>query len=156
MKRYLRADTGESHGIKVDKIQQSVKLAEQGTTSQRLALRMESLPKVTSDLNKGKGHIFDYEEREEHSDALSVKSNPNKLMAASMTAQRNMDCKSAPCLMLLEGNADSSDKAGSLPSVYSTVFKAVNTAPCSSGVPRKRPASRRRPPKSVRQQKSRE
>lgn len=54
MRRYLMADTGESETIKVEKIQKSVRLAEKGPMTQRLVLRLEPPPIVTTDLNKEK------------------------------------------------------------------------------------------------------
>ncbi|XP_048628438.1 uncharacterized protein LOC125598285 [Brassica napus] len=156
MRRYLRAETGESHGVKVDKIQRSVTLAENGTTSQRLALRMEAPPIFTTDFNKRKGIVFDYNEKGDNSDALSVKSNPKKLMAASFSAYSSDARRTAPPLLLLQDKSESVGDGGSSKPEYLTVFKAANTAPCSSGILRKRPAPRRRPPKYVRQQKTKE
>ncbi|KAL0727181.1 hypothetical protein Bca4012_023274 [Brassica carinata] len=157
MRRYLLADTGESHAIKVDKVQRSVKLAEKDPMTQRLALRLEDPPRFTSDLSKGKGIVFDYVENREEIRALSVQSNPNKFMASALRAQSFNPSRSAPDPLLLLDASHSDASSEATVSVYPTVFKAGSPAPCSSGrLQRKVDVRRRRPPKSTRQQRYKE
>ncbi|XP_018443735.2 uncharacterized protein LOC108815722 [Raphanus sativus] len=84
----------------------------------------------------------------------SVRSNPQKLIAASFQAHASLSRRSAPPLLTLWRGEDGSETEGSLCSNYSTVFKASkasNFAPCSSGIVKSRAAVRRRPLRSVRQ-----
>lgn len=155
MRRYLRADTGESYGVKVDKVQRSVKLAENGNLTHRLALRLEAPPLFTTDLNRGKGIVFDYQDSGGAPDAQSVQSNPNKLMTTSFKAHSSLARRSAPTLLLLQDDTDSVGNSAVPSSNYPTVFTAGKTALCSSGIVKKRPAPRRRPLKSMRHPKTR-
>lgn len=153
MRRFLMADTGETFEIKADKIKRSVKDAENDTLSQRLALRLEAPPTFIHDLNRGKGIVFDYPENIKEATSRSIQSNPDKLMAASIKAHSVHSRLSLPTQLRLCDSEDSSDTTASLASNFPTVFKASNFAPCSSGTVKKRPAPRKRPPKSVRLQK---
>lgn len=103
---------------------------------------------MTTDLNKGKGPVFDFgdKEMERHNWDLNV--NPNKLLAASMRANKNMFALTA----LMASNKGSSEEAeddlrGTF-SDYPTVFRAGFLEPCSSGTVRKRPPIRRKPPRA--------
>ncbi|KAG2327368.1 hypothetical protein Bca52824_010096 [Brassica carinata] len=156
MRRYLMAETGDSHAIKVDRIHQSLKEVSRDTMMQRATLRLEAPPVIISDLNRGKGLVFDYSDNFGSSRALSTHSNPEKLLADSFKAHSSASACSAPHkLRLLEEEASAeSFNAGGVD--YSTVFRAGSSAPCSSGIVKKRPAVRRRPPKAVRDQRKRE
>lgn len=127
--------------------------------TQRLALRLEATPLFTSDLNRGKEIVFDYLENKKEDKALSIQSNPTKLMAASFQAHSKLSRRSAPHLITMGDGEDIFDSEGSLCSNLPTVFKAVkvpNFAPCSSGIVKNKYAVRRRPPKSTRQRRVRE
>ncbi|KAG2323157.1 hypothetical protein Bca4012_058673 [Brassica carinata] len=158
MRRYLLADTGENREIKIDKIQRSVKLAEKDHMTQRLALRLENPPLFTTDLNKGKGIVFDYLENKKDTAALSVQSNPNKLMAASFQAHSRLSLRSTPLLLEFDKGEETMESEGSFCSNFSTVLKAATAkfAPCSFGMVKNRSAGRRRPPKSSRQKRYKE
>ncbi|XP_013617608.1 PREDICTED: uncharacterized protein LOC106324130 [Brassica oleracea var. oleracea] len=131
MRRYMRDDTGDSRPIKIDRIQQSLREASKDIMTQRSTLRLEAPPMITSDLNKGKGLVFDYCEKSGDSRALSSNSNPEKLLAAFFKAHAAALYQSAPAQ------------------------RDGNYAPCSSGVVKKRPVVRRKPPKSTRDQQKR-
>lgn len=64
MRRFLMADTGEALAIKIDKVKKSVKEAERDPIVQRTVLRLEAAPITTTELNKIKGPVFDYGEKE--------------------------------------------------------------------------------------------
>ncbi|KAL0744170.1 hypothetical protein Bca4012_085683 [Brassica carinata] len=153
MRRFLKADTGETIEVKADKIRRSVKAAENDPLSQRLALRLEPPPTFISDLNKGKGIVFDYKENIKEGRARSVQSIPDKLMAASFKAHPVHSRLSLPSQLLLCDVEDSSETVDSLSSNFPTVFKASNYGPCSSGKAKKKLTPRKRPPKAVRQQR---
>lgn len=153
MRRFMLADTGESYEVKVDKITRSVKSAENDPLSQRLALRLEEAPRFTTELDKGKGIVFEYKETDKETTGRSYQSYPNKLMAASFKAISDATRRSAPEPLLLCGGEDSAETTGSFSSNFPTVFKASNFAPCSSGIGKKRNVVRKRPPKSTRRAK---
>lgn len=156
MRRYMLADTGESKAIKAVKIRQSVKDAEKDPLSQRMALRLEAPPIFTSELNRGKGIVFDYTENQKEETLLTVRSNPDKLMAASFRAFSNDSRRSTPEHLLLCNEEFSEETTGSFSSNYPTVFKAANSAPCTSGINKRKPTVRKRPPKALRKQRSKE
>lgn len=156
MRRYLLADTGESHEVKVDKVRRSVEEAEKDTMVQKCMLSLEAPPKFTNDLNRGKGIVFDYEENVGDSSQLSVQSYPPKLMADSFKAQKALSIFSAPGRLLLCEEESSMAVSKPVSNELPTVFKANSFAPCSSGNFKKRNVVRKRPPKSVRQQRYRE
>ncbi|KAG2305227.1 hypothetical protein Bca52824_033878 [Brassica carinata] len=155
MRRYLRADTGENHAIKVDKVQSSVRMAEKDPISQKTVLRLEQLPVITSDVNKGKGLVFNYTENMGESSALSIPSNPNKLLAGSFKAHSALSARSAPEMKMLCYDKIESGSECSMTPDYPTVFQTGNSKSVYSGVVKKRPAPRKRPPKSVRMQRPR-
>lgn len=64
MQRFLISDTGEDLTIKIDKVKRSVREAESNPISQRTILRLELVPIITTDLNKGKCPIFEYRNKE--------------------------------------------------------------------------------------------
>lgn len=156
MRRYLLADTGESHEVKVDKVRRSVEEAEKDTMVQKCMLSLEAPPKFTNDLKRGKGIVFDYEENVGDSSQLSVQSYPPKLMADSFKAQKALSIFSAPGRLLLCEEESSMAVSKPVSNELPTVFKANSFAPCSSGNFKKRNVVRKRPPKSVRQQRYRE
>lgn len=156
MRRYMRADTGESHDIKVDKIQTSVRESEKDPMLQRVALRLEHPPVVITELNKGKGSVFNYKENMGFSSDASVMSNPPKLMADSFKALASQPSRSTPELKLLCYGNEEPTSGGSLSPGCLTVFRAGHQMPCYFGTTKKRQTQRRRPPKSVRLQRARE
>ncbi|CAH8319043.1 unnamed protein product [Eruca vesicaria subsp. sativa] len=77
-------------------------------------------------------------------------------MAASFKADSSASLQSEPLKRFTLHESDSDASYASFTSDYSTVFRAGRSAPYSTGVVRKRHAPRKRPPKAVRLQKSRE
>ncbi|XP_013588999.1 PREDICTED: uncharacterized protein LOC106297268 [Brassica oleracea var. oleracea] len=65
MRRYLLAEVGEDILVKVDRVQKTVEEAEKDPVAQRTILRLEPVPVLSYDLDKGKGRVFDYGEKEE-------------------------------------------------------------------------------------------
>lgn len=156
MRKYLLADTGDCQAVKIDRIKQSVKSAEKDPISQRAVLRLEAPPLITADLNKGKGMVFDYSDQSGESKLLSIRSNPEKLLAASFTAHAASTVRSAPFQKTASQEVESSASVTPILNDYPTVFKAGCFAHGSSGIVKKRPGARRRPPKTVRDQSNRE
>ena len=140
MRRFLVADTGETLALKVDKVKNSVREAESDPITQRTVLRLEAALILTTELNKGKGHVFEYREKELERSNWDLNVNPNKLMAASMKANRNSMALSEPP-SFMRTLTDESD--GELLGTFSK--------PGSSGIVRKKSTVRRRPPRAQRQ-----
>lgn len=156
MRRYMKADTGDSHAVKVDRVQQSLKETSQGTMYQRATLRLEVPPVLSSDLDRGKGLVFDYCENSGDPRALSTKSNPEKLLADSFKAHATAVYQSSHVHRLLLKGADSAESLNPCILDYSTVFRAGSLAPCSSGIAKNTAGARRRPPKAIRDQRKRD
>ncbi|KAL0733849.1 hypothetical protein Bca4012_010059 [Brassica carinata] len=153
MRRYMRADTGESHVIKVDKILTSVRMAEKDPMLQRTVLRLEQIPFITNELNKGKGLVFNYKENlDVESDNSGQRS--TKFMADSFKAHSYQGRRTGPTLKLLCSGHEEAESEGALVSVNPMVFKAEPFTPCSSGMAKKHQPPRRRSPKAVRSQRS--
>ena len=151
MRRFLISDTGEDLTIKIDKVKRSVREAESNPISQRTVLRLESIPIITSDLNKGKGPVFEYGDRMLDRSNWDLNVNSNKLMAASMKANRSL---SAIGLSVNNGAEENDNSEGSVYGTLSdcpTVFRTGFSEPSSSGIVRKKVNVRRRPPRSQRQ-----
>lgn len=153
MRRYLIADTGETMALKIDKIKKSVAETERDPILQKTILRLEAAPIFTTDLNKGKGHVFEYGEKEIERCDWDLNVNPNKLMAASIRA--NSSAALHPPLLLTSKSFIDDPKGESMGAFSNslTVFRAGSLTPGSSGTVRKSTPIRRRPPKALRQRK---
>lgn len=90
MRRFLLADTGETLAIKVDKVKKSVREAEKDPLLQKTILRLEQAPVLTTDLNNGKGPVFDFGDKEIDRRNWDLNAKPTKLLADSMKANRNV------------------------------------------------------------------
>ncbi|XP_048599928.1 uncharacterized protein LOC125580032 [Brassica napus] len=151
MRRFLMADTGESLAIKIDKVKKSVAETERDPILQKTVLRLEAAPIITTNLNKGKGHIFDFSDQEIVRGEWDVNVNSDKLMAASMRANRSSSHQSP---LLLSSKSFIDDPKGETMGAFSnspTVFRAGSLTPCFTGTVKKRITNRRRPPKLQRQ-----
>lgn len=90
MRRFLLADTDETLAIKVDKVKKSVREAEKDPLLQKTILRLEQAPVLTTDLNNGKGPVFDFGDKEIDRRNWDLNAKPTKLLADSMKANRNV------------------------------------------------------------------
>ncbi|KAL0752762.1 hypothetical protein Bca101_090429 [Brassica carinata] len=150
MRRFLLADTGETLAIKIDKVKKSVAETERDPMLQKTVLRLEPAPIFTTDLDKGKGHVFDYGEHEIERCDWDVNVNPNKLMAASMRANIRSPHQTS---LLLTSKSFLGDPKGETMGAFSnspTVFSAGSLTPRFTGTVKKRIPIRRRPPKAQR------
>lgn len=86
MKRYLLAGTSEDRALKIDRLRSTVEEAEADPIAQRSVLRLEPAPIVISDVNKGKGLVFDYGRKAQKKVKFDLNVNPNKLMAGAIKA----------------------------------------------------------------------
>lgn len=60
-RRYLMADNGDDLSVKKERVKATIAKAESDPEAQRATLRLEARPIVTSDVDKGKGRLFDFE-----------------------------------------------------------------------------------------------
>ncbi|KAG2329715.1 hypothetical protein Bca52824_000895 [Brassica carinata] len=141
MRRFLLSDTGEDLSIKIDKVKKSVREAENNPISQKTILKLESVPIITHVLDKGKGPVFDYGNKEVYHANWDLNVNLNKLMAASMKANRGSFPLRDPLSITFYGSL----------SDWPTVFRAGFLELCSFGAVRKKVNVRRRPPRAQRQ-----
>lgn len=61
MRQYLRVSSEEEKLLRIEKVKSSVREVEQDPLAQKSILRLEPLPIVHHDLNKGKGLVFNYQ-----------------------------------------------------------------------------------------------
>lgn len=151
MRRFLLADTGETLAIKVDKVKKSVREVEKDPLLQRTILRLEQAPVFTTELNKGKGPVFDYGEKEMVRRNWDINAKPTKLLADSMKANRNVVLTDSSPRYNIGSNDEAEGYYLDTSSVSLTVFRAEFSKPSSSGTVRKRGPVRRRPPRDQRQ-----
>lgn len=151
MRRFLLADTGEALALKIDKVQKSVQEVEKDPIAKNTVLRLEAPPLFTTDLNKGKGPVFDYGEKEVERRNWDLNIAPNKLMEASMKALRKQPALSAPMPSIGPSAFGYDGEMTAILSDCSTVFRAGASELGSSGTVRRKAAVRRRPPRAQRQ-----
>ncbi|KAL0723482.1 hypothetical protein Bca4012_038081 [Brassica carinata] len=84
MRLYLLDEGGEDRAVKIDRLQRTVKEAEQDPDAPKALLSLKPVPVLTLNLNKGKGPVFDYNEKEVGGKELVPFTNPNKLLAGAI------------------------------------------------------------------------
>ncbi|XP_048623053.1 uncharacterized protein LOC106364730 [Brassica napus] len=135
----------------VDKVKKSVREVEKDPLLQRTILRLEQAPVFTTELNKGKGPVFDYGEKEMVRRNWDINAKPTKLLADSMKANRNVVLTDSSPRYNIGSNDEAEGYYLDTSSVSLTVFRAEFSKPSSSGTVRKRGPVRRRPPRAQRQ-----
>lgn len=83
MRNYLLASNGEDRSVKEQRIITSVQEVERDPIAQQTFLQLIPPPAITTDLNKGKGIVFDYEKA-----ASAPPSQGTKLLSAAISAAR--------------------------------------------------------------------
>lgn len=154
MRTYLMTDTGEAITVKEDRVRKSVRETEKDPVAQKAFLCLEPVPVFTKDVNKGKGPVFDYGDKEMERRDLDLNVNPNKLMAGAFKAFRPSHSSSA--IFAGSWESDESSAASSLKPLSDnpTVFMTGSFGAGSTGIVRKNPSSRKRPPKYIRKARS--
>lgn len=153
MRQYLSLSTAEDRVIREERVRKSVAEVEQVPMLQKMFLRLEAPPTISRDLNKGKGHVFNYEEeRLSRGKGSSVTPNSEKLMASAIGA--GMAMRLGPPLDAHSGSEDVRLGVNFLPlSEGSTVFSSGFSEPVASSGTLKKVYKRNRPPKSKRKQR---
>ncbi|XP_056860345.1 uncharacterized protein LOC130508719 [Raphanus sativus] len=150
MRNYLRTASNLELSVREERVKSSVKEVEMDPVAQRTVLRLEPAPILITDLNKGKGPVFDYEENQVPRDSFDLNKNPPKLMAASMKASRSHQTRSDPLLIKYSADEESEASFESIFSVPPTVFKPGTSVPGVTGMGKTRTAVRKRPGKTAR------
>ncbi|KAL0843728.1 hypothetical protein Bca101_016974 [Brassica carinata] len=146
MRQYLLMASDEDRLIREERVKSSVAAVEQDPVLQRTVLRLEPSPKVSQDLNKGKGIVFAYEESNKIREGQTI---PEKLMASAIRAgtagQWNAD-------NVLMAESEDANFGGNFvnSSLGSTVFSTGFSEPCASSGTKKKTYQRKRPQKSKR------
>lgn len=81
--------------------------------------------------------------------ALVPQSKPQKLLADSSKAFSPVSYHSAPVMKKTKEDEESSGELSSHTFTDPTVFKAINYAPCSSGMSKRHSSARKRPPRAA-------
>lgn len=64
MRQYIRVSNEEERKLRIDKVKKSVKEVEKDPIAQKTIVRLEPLPIIHPDINKGKGLVFGYEDHQ--------------------------------------------------------------------------------------------
>ncbi|KAL0886081.1 hypothetical protein Bca101_010064 [Brassica carinata] len=138
MRQYLLAAEGPEKLAREDRVRNSLQDLENDPLGQKTLLRLESAPTVSTDLDKGKGVVFDFSER------MDTNHQPEKLMASAISAgARILQSGKVISIPMTEGGVGST-QSSFLPegsTGYSVGFFESST----SGTTLKKPRSRRRP-----------
>lgn len=89
MRNYLMASTGEDRSIKEQRIISSVSEVEKDHIAQKTVLQLIPPPTITSDLNRGKGFLFDNDPQPQLPVPISSEDQSAKLMSAAISAGRS-------------------------------------------------------------------
>lgn len=88
MRRYLLVANEEEKLVRIDRVRSSVAEMEKDPIKRKTVLRLEAEPAITSQLDKGKGRIFDLDLNEPVEPKIGESNEGNKLLASSMKALR--------------------------------------------------------------------
>lgn len=152
MRQYLMAAEGAEKMARKERIKWSLKEVEQDPIAQKTFLRLEPAPIFTSDLDKGKGIVFDFQKQKESpKDVNSL--GGSKLMASAIRAGNAMSLEPTNLGVVSEDaafseSATDSWNPGGLTGYNSGIFDA-----CSSGTKGRKTYQRRRPGTFVRKAK---
>lgn len=155
MRQCLKLSTEEDKVIREERVRKSVAEVEQDPMLQRTVLRLEAPPIISHDLNKGKGHVFNYEEEFlRRGKGSSEPPGSEKLMGAAISAGMAMRLGAPPGFGQTESEDVNFCHDFMLPSAGSTVFSTGFSEPCASSGTIKKVYKRKRPQKSKRKQRN--
>ena len=154
MRQYLKIATGEERKLREEKVKKSVADAEKDPIAQKLVLRLEPLPIISKDMEKGKGIVFGYDSSEASSN-LSPSASGNQLplktfSRAEVMVPGSVDMTSAAVLSPLVDYSQTSSFSVPCSSAY--VVGLLEAGP--SGTKPKKSKGRRRPYATKRKQKA--
>ncbi|XP_018463492.1 uncharacterized protein LOC108834662 [Raphanus sativus] len=154
MRQYLLLATDEDSKIREERVKKSVAEAEKDPILKKTALSLEPVPMVTTDLLKGKGIVFDYSSVQKKSIVEVSKPSDQKLMAASIKANRGT-VWGADHVRLIEGYTSESKSTGSSSSRSSSTGCRLGSRKSNlPGVTSANLKTRKRPGKNKRKSKA--
>ncbi|XP_024009259.1 uncharacterized protein LOC112084370 [Eutrema salsugineum] len=86
MRQYLLIANGDDRKVREDRVKNSVCEAEKNLITQKMVLRLEPVPIITRDLNKGKGPVFGYDSEDSTTKTEVIMPRGQKLMSAAIQA----------------------------------------------------------------------
>ena len=90
MRNYLLASSNEDRHIREQRVIFSVKEAEQNHVIQKSMLQLTPPPIFTTDLNKGKGVVFNFDRSIVDFQNTNLNPKPPKLMASAISAGQHL------------------------------------------------------------------
>ncbi|KAG2314819.1 hypothetical protein Bca4012_065633 [Brassica carinata] len=153
MRQYLLTASGPEKIIRELRVKASLEDIGNDPMAQKAFLSLETLPLITSDIDKGKGPVFEYQKATPAEFPDSVPGYHTKLLESAIQAGRNKNEFPIPEFFYSEGSANSSyDNSRSYLEFSSVNSAIVGEAGTSRSVDVfKSGRARRRPPKSKRQ-----
>ncbi|XP_013652806.1 uncharacterized protein LOC106357666 [Brassica napus] len=139
MRMYLMVADGPEKIARIERIRKSLRDLENDPIGQKTMLRLEPMPTVTNDLDKGKGIVFNFEQKKE------VAHKPEKLMASAISAGVRVLRSGKVVTALLDLNEYSGSTQSGLLMEGSTGYSASFFETNASRTTLKKPKSRRRP-----------
>ena len=138
MRLYLKAASGAEKGAREERIRKSIEDLEKDPIAQKIALRLETPPTVTKDLDRGKGIVFDF------SACPDAIQRPEKLLAGAITAgNRVLQSGKVVTEKPISMEQSDSNQGGSPASL--TGYSAGSSVPSASGTLLKKAKGRKRP-----------
>lgn len=86
MRRYLSANNGDDFMVKKERVKTTIAEVERDPGAQKSILRLEERPLITTEMDKGKGRVFDFESSSSVKDMVSGEN----LMAGARQAKNTM------------------------------------------------------------------
>ncbi|XP_024004045.1 uncharacterized protein LOC112081523 [Eutrema salsugineum] len=86
MRQYLLIANGDDRKVREDRVKKSVCEAEKNLITQKIVFRLEPVPIITRDLNKGKGPVFGYSSEDSTTKTEEIMPRCQKLMSAAIRA----------------------------------------------------------------------
>ena len=120
MRNYLLASSSEDILVRQQRVIASVKEAEKNPITQRTALQLSPPPIFTSEINKGKGIVFNYDQEDKLNQPTTSNSQP-KLMASAISSGQSLfnSTSNVLCRLTLPSPQNQLDLQGSIPFIFS-------------------------------------
>ncbi|XP_022548807.2 uncharacterized protein LOC106393927 [Brassica napus] len=153
MRQYLLTASGPEKIIREHRVKSSLADIGNDPIAQKAFLSLETLPVITTNIDKGKGHVFEFQNSTSAVLPASVPGYHSKLLQSAIQAGRNNNEFSTPEFFYSEGSVDSSYNNSRSFLDFSSVNSAiVGEAGTSRAADVFKPGrARRRPPKNKRQ-----
>ncbi|XP_018463125.1 uncharacterized protein LOC108834279 [Raphanus sativus] len=152
MRQYLVLASGPERKIREERVKTSVAAAEKDLVIQKLALSLEPVPTITSDLNKGKGIVFDYKAHANEIPSRLKDGGGKKLMASAIQAGSVLGIEQEYSSSRTLSDSGNNEVFSAPFMTGSTGFGSGSFEPSHSGTKSKKVSAKRRPYKARRTQ----